>query len=278
MRDAARALTCIITALTVASCIHGEPVDLDRWNPPPKEVVDNDEGTVVAGRLWVVPNPIRLRPEWGGDPEHPASVGFQTENIGSTEATITHMRISGNPDFFFGRFPGDDPELPKHIGGNLECGSGAGRGDSITWNPSGDSLAEATLTIETDDATSPTLVVPIVFDTSGTHTPESYLEHASNIDTYVDIRPNPVHIAKGVPTTLDLCIGVQNAYESFALDAVTIHGEGLSLVEPVDLSAPGGFSIEYTPVTDDDVNGALIVDFTDNWGDEETLVVPILVR
>jgi hypothetical protein len=137
------------------------------------------------------------------------------------------------------------------------------------------------LIIQTEDPTSPPIEVPIRFDTTGTHTDE---DHLMVEDIFIDVRPNPVRFRAGVPEIKELCVHAQNTDETLVLDDVRIHGEGLSLVEPVDLSVPpeypfpGGFGIEYAPTTDEDVNGALIVDFTDNWGDEETLVVLILVR
>jgi hypothetical protein len=55
-----------MVALSTTACISADPVPTSRWSPPPKEVVDVEDDSVVVGRLWVMPNPIRVRPEWGG--------------------------------------------------------------------------------------------------------------------------------------------------------------------------------------------------------------------
>ena len=286
MRSAALALTCITTALTAASCVPGDPVDLDRnpWTPPPKEVVDTTSHSVVTGRLWVIPNPILFRPD-----EYEVRIeiwtigtaGTDIQDIrffeeGSPEASIFHS--SGGESGAFSAYAGlggTAPPLPLDLGFRTDCGGGPGMGLHLDRAWDSTELTGGTFIVETDDPTSPTIEVPIGFDMTGTHT----LERDPGVwDIFIDVRPNPVRFRAGVPEMKELCVGVQNAEWGITLDAVTIHGEGLSLVAPVDLSAPGGFSVEYAPASGSDVNGALVVDFTDNWGDEETLVVPIIVR
>jgi hypothetical protein len=292
MSDPARVLTCIITALTVASCIHGEPVDLDRnpWTPPPGNVVDTDSESVITGRLWVIPNPILFRPDHMEVKVDITSIGTESTSIqdvrfaadGSPEVSIflTHGAESGAFSASAG-LGGTAPPLPLDLEYRLDCGGGPGMGFPFSHDYTGGDMTPGYLIVVTDDPTSPSLKVPIGYDLSGSHTHDDPVDEQ---DILIDVRPNPVRFTRGRAEIKDLCVNVQHTDEAFALDDVRIHGEGLSLVEPVDLSvplehpSPGGFGIEYAPTTDDDVNGALIVDFTDNWGDEETLVVPILVR
>ena len=284
MRSAALALTCITTALTAASCVPGDPVDLDRnpWTPPPKEVVDTTSHSVVTGRLWVIPNPILIRPDQG-------MIDISINTIGTEGVWITDIRFSeaGSPEVSISLPHGaesgsysvlwgldDSVRFPLDLGSRPDCGYGPGMGFPFFRDTSSEPR-EGTFIVVTDDPTSPTIEVPIAFDMTGTHT---YDDPMSQEDIFIDVRPNPVRFRAGVPEITELCVGVQNAEWGITLDAVSIHGEGLSLVAPVDLSAPGGFSVEYAPASGSDVNGALVVDFTDNWGDEETLVVPIIVR
>ena len=148
-------------------------------------------------------------------------------------------------------------------------------GFGIHYVPDGETLAEATLVVETNDPTSPTVRVPIMFDTTGTLTHDDPMSPPSVEDAFIWVKPNPIRIPAGTTSTTDLCVEIPNYSEGCSLDLIRVHGEGLSLVDPTDLDSP---QISYVPATGDLMDGAFIVDFTDNWGDAHTLVVPILVR
>lgn len=267
----------LLVALLATSCV--SPEKDGPWTPPPKEVVDTELDSVIAGRLWVVPNPIRFRPEWGGEFGIAPGLAIAVENIGSERVTVLDTHIIGSSEFFFGwelHPTGGTPNRPVMHEGQPECAGGAGMGFSIHYVPSGEILQEGALVIETDDPTSPTFQVPIVLDTTGTLTPDDPDDYiAYNGDAYIWVKPNPIRIPADATSTTDLCVEIPNYSEGCSLDLIRVHGEGLALVDPTDYDHP---RISYVPTVLGPVDGAFIVDFTDNWGDSHTLVVPILVR
>lgn len=272
------AISIVVSCLLVTSCRTSDG-DGPSWTPPPKEVVDTEHDSVVAGRLWVYPNPIRFRPEWGGDIGTSPSVGIHVENIGSEEVWVQDTWIEGSGEFYFGWEdlpPDEQPNRPVPHAGQPECrGGGAGMGFGLHYVPEGDALLEATLVVGTDDPTSPTVRVPIVFDTTGTLTWDDPMAHSPEEEAVIWVKPNPIRIAAGTASTTDLCVGIESCAEGCSLDRIRVHGEGLFLEDETDLVNP---RISYVPETDGRMDGAFIVEFTNNWGDALSLVVPILVR
>lgn len=281
MRLAVFALV-LVSPLAHLSCDQGGfgpsgPGTSEPWTPPPKEVVDTDLDSVTVGRLWVLPSPIRVRPEWDGTTPVGETFPIVIANMGCQDVSVTGFRIEGNSDFVFSDGdPGLEIGYPVRIGGTPSCTSGSSLGFGMAYRPTSGSTDPGTLVVETSDPTSPTLRIPIAFDTAGTHTPYDPLELPPNYyESYIwSMEPNPVHISTDRPSTTEVCVSVETNGSGFAFMSMRVDGEGLSLVEPVDHYNP---RISYTP-TGGDVDGSLIIDFTDNWGDAHTLVVPILVR
>jgi len=269
--------TSALVFVLLSAC-QGGPEAPTPWSPPPKDFVDVGEEPVVVGRLWVMPNPIRVRPDWDGTGAEGDLVTIEVKGIGSENVDVTAVRFEDSGDFVFSA---GDPGLelggyPVTVGGSPDCLSSSGWSFGLAYRPTSGAMETGALVIETRDPTSPTMRIPIVFDTEGTLTRDDPSYPPSYYESYIfAVKPNPIRIPAGSAGATDVCLGVEG-YDgaNFAITDMRLYGEGLSLPEPVDFLNP---RIEYTGTTGT-VNGSLVIDFTSTWGDEHTLVVPILVR
>ena len=263
------------------------------WSPPPSEIVDMQAPNVVTGRLWVLPNPIRVRPEWAG-----SEMTIAVESIGSSVTIIEGIMVTGSPDFYL-PYP-DSFDYPLEQGSDREgCHGAGGMGFGLAFSGESGAMEEATLTIHTCDPTSPTVDVPIIYDLTGEQTPDDPFAHMPEIDErHILVRPNPIHIGllrPGETSTVDICMSAPGGWMEPPGTEVSarVWGEGLDLVSATDstgtpvplpvedyLLAPDGIDmvLAYESVTGEPLDGALITDFINSWGDVMTLVVPILVR
>lgn len=180
--------------------------------------------------------------------------------------------LKGSDDFNLNQMHDATP-FPMKINGSPDCHGYSGFGSGFAFQPVSGALEEAALVFRTNDSTSPTVRVPILFDHTGELTyddpqypPPEYSE------SVLTINPNPIRIGRlpvGESSTTSVCLGG-------SADVITIaaKGDGLSIAT----SSPSEIVIDYSPVNDDPVDGALVIDYLNHWGDNLTHVAPILVR
>lgn len=277
-----RAAACILLiSLLAASCnqtgMKGRPdarADGTYMAPPLTSLESTDPGNVHVGRLWVLPNPIRFRPEWaappGGDGQQ---VGVDFLNIGSEDLYVDRAYIVGSAAFVL-------PDLEAGYGMPIPlaaeecCDAASGVFLGLDYRPELASGEVAKLVLETGDPTSPGIEVPIVLDHAGALTPDDPMRSPHGFESHVLVKPNPIRFASGGPSEVEVCIALEGAVPP-VISETWVSGPGLSLlagaIEPNVL-------IRYSPEAEGPVDGALVIEWTDSWGDGFTLAVPILVR
>ena len=264
--------TLVLVVLLVAACTAGGSGGSDPWLPPSKDIVDTGSDSVITGRLWLVPNPLRIRPDWAGTTVHDSEpVRACVFNIGCEDVDIEHASTEGTTDgVFYGGFY-TEHNFPIRMGGSPDCSGRSGWCFEMRYLPTGSGLGEAHVVLETDDPTSPTLRVPILLDETGRLTPESHHDHPVEYrESFVEVSPNPIRLDAGASGTLELIIFPEGELGTEIL-GVHVYGEGLGLSGSTEELMT---VLTYSSASD----GSLIVGFETSWGDELSLVVPILAR
>lgn len=263
-------LLAALVCAAAASCLSNK--EADTWDPDPKQWPDPDAENVVVGRLWVQPNPIRLRPEWAGQAWLPVEVN----NIGSEEVAIDDVYIEGSADFNM-QVAHDAQDFPVVIPGQDDCRGYNGWGWGFAYEPTGPGLNEAVVVLETSDPTSPTLRVPIIFDETGEHTSDHYpMGGLMEEKTLLLTKPNPIRferVSVGSSVTQDVCL-LFDIVGSVPSPEFSVMGQGFSILS----SSLEHVTVQYAPQTPVSEDGALVIEFLSYWGDAMTLVVPILVQ
>jgi hypothetical protein len=251
----------------------------------------------IKGRLWFNPNPIRF--PYSEVAIHDTPVLVTVANTGTEVVSIEAVSLEGGPDFYFdeGFAYVFDPstgalEFPIGFSGSGEdCSRCGTAGFPVFCRQGTGYLAEGTLIIETSDPTSPTLEVPMVVD------PDNVLpeDHSYPVGVIPIVKPNPIRFRKrtnvGEWQTLEVCLRLEGAAQSSKITRLELHGENFGIQAVFD--ANGGeishplreynigqdtlkILVDNRPVTDDRKGGTLEVEFTDDLGDQRTLLVPIL--
>lgn len=251
----------------------------------------------IKGRLWLNPNPIRF--PHSEVAIHDTPVLVTVANTGTEVVSIEAVSLEGGPDFYFDEGLADvfDPstgmfEFPIGFGGSGEdCDRCGTAGFPVFCRHGAGHLAEGTLIIETSDPTSPTLEVPMVVDPD-TVLPE---DQSYPVGMIPIVKPNPIRFRKktnvGESQTLEVCLRLEGAVQSSQLNRLELHGENFGIQAVFD--ADGGeislplrdynigeatlkILVDNQPVTDNRTGGTLKVEFTDDLGEQRTLLVPIL--
>jgi hypothetical protein len=286
----------VVLSVTLVACYGyetGGPDDSEglAWDPLSIQEIQ-EMPDVHVGRLWVSPNPV----VFGVDSEGYTIRDFQIEiaNIGSEEAVIDDITMSGDPDFdFYGERP-HDGHYPKHIGGDPECNGHAGMGFPIVYaDVTGDGAA-ATMVVHTSDPTSPTVKVPVYRNPELVYE-NHYMDPVEGLRPIV--KPNPIridrHTVKG-EKRIEVCLALLGwgdplfrftKIEAFGAsvavaELLDYQGNPVTLPHPPDVwtADPNRAVISYKPQMDADEDGALVVHFEEDSGRQQALVVPIVIR
>ncbi len=282
----------VLVALVSAGCTHKAGSEVP-WSPPPKQVLDTDDPTVIVGRLWVAPNPIPIHPHEDGTDMVSINVG----SLGGERVVIESMSIVGPVDLRCGAM--DDIALSSLPFSEHSCcwydgcGGGGIWGSWLDYRPTeGDRDAQSWLVVHTSDPTSPTLRVPIVFDDEGRYAlPPMTPGYDIRDWDHVWARPNPVRIRAleaGESTSVDICLDSENTP---AVTDVSVWGEGLTLVGVFDGDGspctiptspdgpyPRSLTVGYESSGSGDVDGVVMVTYVNTYGDAFTQGFPVLVR
>lgn len=277
--------------LTSPDASTGPPAE-GEWTPPPKEVLDTDDPTVIVGRLWARPNPIAFPPPETG---HGGILDFVVESLGGESVTIDDITIEGSVDFHAdlvdetGVIPltFDEWSCCPEEG----CGGGGLAGSCMEYHPSGTEPRDVYLVVHTSDPTSPTFRVPIIIDHEGRYTATTPPPSVFDYVAQVWLRPNPIRLdvlPAGTSTTLELCLDHRGEPRITGIRTI---GPGLSITGARDFygapmsyplsrgsGPPAYLDLRYDSTDGAAMDGTLTISFLNEFDDEFTFGVPVIIR
>jgi hypothetical protein len=281
----------VVLSLTLISCAEHEsdkPYD-EAWDPLSIPQIQQLPDANI-GRIWVLPNPVVFGVNEAGYPAQEMMIDIG--NIGSEKVVVEDVTISGDPDFDF-MDPPEEGRYPHDIGGKSECTGGSGTGFALVYAETTGDQAQSTMTVHTNDPTSPTIDVPIYIDKSIVFE-EPYFPHD---DMRPHVKPNPIRIDKDqvhgdyqVEICLSLHVGsnqrgrfleLEAFGSSFTVESVKdFNGNPITLPVPYEQWTADPYSavVAYRPDKAKAEDGALAAHFEEENGPARSLVIPIIVR
>jgi hypothetical protein len=154
---------------------------------------------------------------------------------------------------------------------------------------------ESFFVVHTSDPTSPTFKVPIIIDYEGKYALPPFTSgwHEGNV-SHIWVRPNPIRLDRqpeGTTTTKELCLAGSGEIVPPRITEIRVYGPGLSITGardgdgtpiPLPISTgshlPSYLVLTYVSEGDTPVDGVLAISFLNNFDDEFTLGVPIIIR
>jgi hypothetical protein len=241
----------------------------------------------VVGRLWVNPNPAIFGDFEGVPVRH---ILVEIGAIGTEPIVVEEVSLSGDPRIGFQEDP--DELFPKEMGSPEECHSWSSTEFVIVCEQETEHDIRSTLTVHTNDPTSPSQEIPIRVDYNvEVEDPRLYpIQWGPN----PLVKPNPIRlVASGGEQSVDLCFSFVTSVGSWRVLGMQVIGEGLELAEVLQFGGepailptpevehpelPYWGTLTYRPDSAEPLDGALVVEIVDWRGRISSLAVPILVR